>query len=426
MKKKENRNRLNSNHGLLELKGISANDALLQIEQELKDDGLVTHDLGSYTTIKMLPEADLIIQQNLGKNLINQNEYHITTEIHENLIKMLGNLLHAPDNHNVFGSSTTGSSEAIFLSILAAKKKWKKRGYKEKPNIVLCNNAHVSWYKFSSYLDIEVREVAIENINVFPIKKVIEEVDQNSICVVTVLGCTQTGICDPIALLNNELEVLNDQNNWNVGIHVDAAIGGFVVPFLKEKNKQDWDFKLSLVRSINLSGHKFGLVYPGLGWVLFRDQSYFPSELNISSHYLSGSSKSFTLSFSRSSSLVIAQYFNFLHYGIEGYEKIIETSIQNTKQLSILLENTGFFKVLSNNKLPIVIFAFRTKEGFDEKEFTTLIKEKKWMLPYYQLPVNINGTVMRIVVRNDMTISLLKSLVIDMTECYQILKNQYK
>ncbi len=415
-----------SYYNSLKQKGIPSYEALSKIEKELKEDGLLEYDLGSYTTIEMLPEADFIIHQILGKNLVNQNEYHKTTEIHKDLVKTLGDFLHAPEISNVFGSSTTGSSEAIFLAVLAAKWHWKKTNLDGTPNIVLCANAHLCWYKFAKYLDVEVREIEHEDIFEYPINKITERVDENTVCVVAILGCTYLGTCDPIDQLNASLEALNEKNNWNVGIHVDAAIGGFIVPFSDEFSETVWDFKLPLVRSINLSGHKYGLVYPGLGWILFRNENYFQSELSLNSHYLSGSSESFTVNFSRSSSLVIAQYFNFLHYGIEGYQKVVEKCMNHAGLLSNLLSQSEIFEVISEGKLPVVIFRCKVPPSFSIKQFTQLLRNKKWMLPYYSLPDKKRQVVMRIVVRNDMTSVLIKLLVNDLINTYRELESQYE
>lgn len=400
---------------VLNEQGVSPEQAIEMIAKELQGDGLIYYDLGSYTTVEMLPEADYVMQKCLGKNLINHHEYHKTTKIHQKLVHMIGNLLNSPKLDEPFGSSTTGSSEAIFLSILAAKWQWKKKGLQGNPNIVFCNNAHISWYKFSKFLEIDIREVPLEETHDFPLDNVLEQVNQNTIMVVAVLGCTQLGSCDPISLLNEALETINLENNWDVGIHVDAAIGGFIIPFQEEE--RNWDFKLSLVRSINLSGHKYGLVYPGLGWLLFRNESFFPHELNVTSHYLSGSSDSFTVSFSRSASHVMAQYFNFLHYGINGYRKVIRKCMHLTEKLTDLLVESDLFEICSDGSLPMIVFSLKDTVSFDEYVFTGKLREKNWMLPCY--PLSQNGkTVMRIVIRNEMTIPMIRLLASDLIHAY--------
>ncbi len=407
----------------LNIKGIPAFDALNIIQNELKEDGLTNYDLGSYTTIQMLPEADLLIQHSIGKNLVNQNEYPKTTNIHNNLVKTLANLLHAPDADRAFGSSTIGSSEAIFLAILAAKWQWKNRNTGGNPNIVFCSNAHLSWHKFARYLDIETLEVELDTINAFPLDKVMKRIDQDTILVVSILGCTYMGTCDPAQKLNNSLEKLNRENNWDIGIHIDAAIGGFILPFFR-KQQEIWDFKLPLVRSINLSGHKYGLVYPGLGWLLFRDKNYFKSELSMDSNYLNGHFDSYTVNFSRSSSLVIAQYFNFLHYGFEGYQEIVKKCTENANLLCISITDSGYFEVISDMRLPIVVFKFKENPQFNISDFTKLLRERKWMLPNYQLSGNLTDTVMRVVVRDDMSESTIKLLINDLIDCYVTLDNK--
>jgi len=403
----------------------SSKAAFEKIVKTLKKDGIPKYDLGSYTTIKMLPEANNLIQQNMGKNFVNKNEYLKTTKIHDELVKKIATLFNIPDLQQGFGTATSGSSEAIFLALLAAKWHWKKRNIKEKPNVVLCSNAHLCWYKFAKYLDIEVREIALDKINQYPLEKVLHQIDSNTVSIVAILGCTYLGTCDTIEKLNNSLEILNKENSWDVGIHVDAAIGGFVLPFLAENNRL-WDFRLSLVRSINVSSHKYGLVYPGLGWILFKRKEYFNSELRIKSNYLSGVSESYTVNFSKSSALLIAQYFNFLHYGHKGYQKIMNACLLNKDILSISLYETSLFEIVSDKTLPIVVFKFKNAVPFNEASYTKLLRKRNWMLPYYKLSGKIDMTVMRIVIRHDMTNLLLQQLIFDLLDCYHHLLNKSK
>ncbi|MFC5045266.1 glutamate decarboxylase [Aquimarina hainanensis] len=405
--------------------GIPAYEALERISKELEKDGLPNYDLGSYTAIEMPAEAKLLIQLTLGKNMINKNEYSQTTIIHERLVKIIGNLLHVPDENDICGSSTTGSSEAIFMALLAAKWRWKQNGNQGDPNLVLCSNAHISWHKSARFLDIQVREVPLHIVNEYPIEAVRASIDENTIGVVAVLGCTYVGFCDPIVQINEMLEAVNTQYGWDVGIHVDAAIGGFVYPFVAHLQKVRWDFRLPLVKSINLSGHKYGLVYPGLGWLLFRDQNCFPEELKTTAEYLYGVSKSFTVSFSRSSSLIIAQQFCFLHYGMNGYKNIIENCLWNAEILTEAIQKCNFLQLVSESTLPIVAFKFTEEPSFPLVIYTELLRKRKWMLPYYKLSGELEDTVMRIVIRKDMTLEMIFRLVEDLEECYKIVKNEY-
>ena len=399
---------------------ISGKKAYYQIVKELKRDGDPKYDLGSYTAIKMKPEANKLIQRNLGKNFVNKNEYSEVTNIHDKLIKKIGvELLGAPDENQILGSSTVGSSEAIFLALLAAKWHWKKKKLPGKPNVVFCSNAHLCWEKFARYLEIDIREIPLQKYNECPEDEIVNAIDTNTIIVVAILGCTYLGLIDPVEKLHSSLEMLNEKNNWDVGIHVDAAIGGFITPYLSDNSL--WDFRLSLVRSINLSSHKFGLVYPGLGWIIFKDKEYFSSDLSIQSNYLSGVSESFTINFSKSSSPIIAQYFNFLHYGFNGYKEIMESCMDKTVYLSDRINKTSIFDVVSEGKLPVVVFKFKKNPLFNEENYTKQLRKRNWMLPYYQLSGKSNLTVMRIVVRSDMTKSFIKKMITDLVWAYESL-----
>lgn len=401
---------------------MAAADAYQKISQELESDGDPCCDLGSYTAIKMLPEANKIVAENMGKNLINQHEYPQTTVIHNKLVEEIAELLHAPNYSDALGCSTSGSSEAVAIAMLAHKWLWlDRKDRKGSPNIVICSNAHLCWRKFALYFRIDVREVALTEPGLYPLQQMIDQVDNNTICVVAVLGSTYTGFCDPVAALNDALLLLNKSRGWNVGIHVDGAIGGFVLPFLPEASLPAWDFTLPLVRSINLSGHKFGLVYPGLGWLVFRNKALLSAQLSLTSSYLSGDSQSFAITFSRSASLVIAQYFNFLHYGRNGYRRVMERCLLNANYFAEKLVKTDLFELVCDLRLPVVTFRFKRSSDFSEAEFTKQLRVKGWMLPCYQMPVNIPQIVMRVVVREDMVQAKLLRLVNDMKETYQAL-----
>lgn len=399
---------------------ISGRKAYRQITKELKRDGNPKYDLGSYTAIKMRPEANKLIHKNLGKNFVNKNEYLEVTNIHDKLIKKIAlELLGATDEKQVLGSSTVGSSEAIFLALLAAKWHWKKKNLPGNPNVVFCSNAHLCWEKFAKYLEIDIREVPLQRYNEYPKDEIVNAIDVNTIIVVAILGCTYSGLIDPVEKLHASLETLNEKNNWDVGIHVDAAIGGFITPYLSDNTV--WDFRLNLVRSINLSSHKYGLVYPGLGWVLFKDKKYFNSDLSLQSNYLSGVSDSYTINFSKPASPVIAQYFNFLYYGFSGYQEIMESCMTNTSYLSNKINQTNIFDIVSDGKLPIVVFKFKKQTSFREEDFTKLLRSKKWMLPYYQLSGKLNLIVMRVVVKSDMSQNFIQSLTSDLVWAYKYL-----
>ena len=398
----------------LNAEGMSARCVYEKISQELAIDGDPYKDLGSFTAVRMCPQASHLVMDNMGINLANQNEYPQTTKIHKVLVKTIATLLHAPNDQQAAGCSTSGSSEACAIAMVAHKGRWKERAAPtDKPNIVMGSNAHLCWRKFAMYFDIEIREVAFNEFNQYPLDEMLSLVDQNTICVLTVMGSTFTGFCDPIKAINDGLAELNQRHGWQVGIHVDAAIGGFIRPFLDDPSLPEWDFTLPLVQSINLSGHKYGLVYPGLGWLILRDSTILPEKMNMTASYLTGDTQSFAITFSRSSSLVIAQYFNFLCYGMAGYQAVMAECLRHAKQLSSALNKLDGVKVISQQILPVVAFLLEDDTEGVSETFTAQLKLKGWQIPCYMMPNNIKKKVMRIVIREDMTDARLNELIQD-------------
>ena len=397
--------------------GMPASKALHEIDRLLETDGDPYFDLGSYTTVEMEPEADRLIQGMMRKNLANKNEFRSTYSIQQLVISGIASMLHAPANH--FGTATAGSSEAAFLALIGAKYAWNQTKPKGLPNIVLCSNAHLCWKRAATFLDIEVREVALSDLNNYPLQPILDQVNENTILVIVTLGCTNVGLCDPIERLNQALLTLNEQHGRNTGIHVDAAIGGFVFPFSSQSRKP-WDFQLPTVKSINISGHKYGLVYPGIGWLVFRTHDCFAPELIGSYEYLLGTSQSATINFSQSACFILGQYFNFLHYGHKGYRQIIDECFEKTDFLSSQLQAHPDFEVVPYSETPIVVFSLKSTEAHSEKmkRYSGLMRTRKWMLPHYALPTSNPKEVMRIVIRRDMTWPRLKSLTKDLLEVY--------
>lgn len=399
--------------------GITAEQALNQVKKMLAMDGDPYFDLGSYTSVEMETEADMLINDMLKKNLINKNEFEATTLIHEYLVGIIGDMLHANDPGRL-GTATVGSSEAALLALLGAKHYKKNYSDYSKLNIVLCSNAHICWHRAAKYLDLEVREIFLENTKVYPIEKVLQQIDENTVLIIATMGCTNLGLCDDICNLSRRLKILNLKFDWDLGIHVDAAIGGFVFPFLEEQPKV-WDFRLASVRSINLSGHKYGLVYPGLGWLIFSNKKYFSEQLITSYDYLYGTSQSFTLNFSQNSCFVVAQYFNFLHYGMAGYRKIIGECMEKARYLSERIAESPYFELVTQPQIPLIVFALKNKQSplEDEYLFCKQLRKRKWMLPTYMLPATLDQKVMRIVIRKDMTWDRVKQLADDLEGVYE-------
>jgi glutamate decarboxylase len=408
--------------------GMPADDALLYIQQQMDLDGRISLDLGSFTTTRMHKNADELILQNLGKNLVNQPEFPRMSQMQQEVINMLATLYNASKAESYRGAPTVGSSEAIMLGLLSHKRQWEIRREKEgkstaNPNIVFSADAHICWHKFANYFSVELREIGINNPTDYPLEDMLKEIDENTIAVGAVLGTTYTGVVDPVKRLNSALEGINAQNGWDVGIHVDAASAGFILPFIRPE--LEWDFRLPLVRTINVSGHKFGMVYPDMGWLLFRDTNQLHDSLVYKVSYLGDEEETFTLNFSRGSWAIYAQYFNILHYGREGYKHTMEDCMSNATRFASYLRESGRFEVLSDLELPIVAFRFSQDPGFTKQQYAHRMKERNWMLPVYQLPKNLEGQyIMRVVFRPDMTEQMTDFLWNTMDEEYTNLESK--
>jgi len=386
-------------------KGIPANAAYQLVHDELNLDGNPALNLASFVTTWMEPEARKLINENLHKNFIDHDEYPQTEVIHERLVNMLARLFNSPKECTSLGSATIGSSEAIMLALLGHKWSWKKRRQAEgkpydKPNIVCGTDTHICWDKFARYFDVECRLIPMTTdcFTVTP-EKVADLIDENTICVGVILGTTFTGEADPIKKINDLLIKVKKEKGWDIPIHVDGASGGFVVPFTNPNFK--WDFRLERVKSINVSGHKYGLVYPGLGWVIFRDETDFPQELIFKVNYLGGEMPTYTLNFSRGSAMVIAQYYNFLRLGREGYTEIMINAMRNAQYLARRLADSGRFVMINESQLlPIVAMRLKAASRFTVFDLSDKIRERGWIISAYTLPPKAETlAIMRVVVR---------------------------
>lgn len=306
------------------------------ITDELNLDGNPSLNLASFVTTWMEPEARELMSATISKNFVDADEYPQSAEIHDRCVNIVASLFNAPPSEQAVGCATVGSSEAIHLAGLALKWRWRdKMAFMgkacDKPNIVMGHNVQVCWEKFARYFDVEPRYVELtQDRYIIGVDEAIEKVDENTIAVVGILGSTYTGEYEPIAELASALDELQSRTGIDVPIHVDAASGGFVAPFIQPKLV--WDFRLTRVVSINTSGHKYGLVYPGVGWIVWRDKAHLPEDLIFHVNYLGGDHPTFNLNFSRSAGQIIAQYYNFLRLGRVGYTEIMK-SLSSTAQL---------------------------------------------------------------------------------------------
>jgi len=397
--------------------GMTAEEAKRLIEEEMVLDGLPMRNLATFVTTWMEPEADQVIAESLHTNFIDHAEYPQTAEIEQRCIRMLADLFHAPGQTT--GARTQGSSEAIMLGALSLKWRWRARREAagkatDRPNLVFGGDVHVVWEKFCRYFDVEPRIVPLapEKYTIGP-ADIEPHIDENTIGVAAVLGTTFTGHADDIRGINDLLVGLKNDQGSDVPMHVDAASGGFVWPFLYPDS--EWDFRLEQVRSINVSGHKFGLVYPGIGWLVFRESSDLPEDLVFYENYLGKRDATFTLNFSTGSAMVLAQYYNFVRLGHSGYRYIMETMKYNARTLAREIAATGQFEIIGGaeeEQLPLVAFKLKSEHDYDEFDVAAqLAAERGWMVPAYTLPPNAEHIkIMRALVKQTLSYSLTVAL----------------
>src|SRR3954452_18696669 len=374
--------------------GMSPVDAMRLVDEDLALEGDPMRNLATFVTTWMEPEAQRIIAENLHRNFIDHAEYPVSAEIEQRCIRMLADLFHAPGETT--GGRTQGSSEAIMLGALSLKWKWKERREAEnlstdQPNLVFGGDVHVVWEKFCRYFDVEPRIIPLaEGKYTIGPDDVAPYLDENTIGVVAVLGTTFTGHKDDVVGINDLLVATKQEKGLDIPMHVDGASGGFVWPFLYPDSA--WDFRLEQVRSINVSGHKYGLVYPGIGWLGFRETSDLAKDLVFYENYLGKTDATFTLNFSTGASMVLAQYYNFVRLGREGYTYIMRQMQENARTLAGNLRDTGRFEVIGDDleQLPLVAFRLSGDDrAYDESDVAwQLTAERGWMVPAYTLPPN--------------------------------------
>ena len=408
--------------------GMRAVDAMRLIGEELVLDGIPMRNLATFVTTWMEPEAQRVIAENLHRNFIDHAEYPQTAEIEQRCIRMLAHLFHAPGETT--GARTQGSSEAIMLGALSLKWKWRARREKagkstDRPNLVFGGDVHVVWEKFCRYFDVEPRIIPLQEdkYTIGP-QDVEPHVDENTIGVAAVLGTTFTGHSDDIVGINDLLVELHEKRGFDVPLHVDAASGGFVWPFLYPHS--EWDFRLERVRSINVSGHKFGLVYPGIGWLIFRETGDLAEDLVFYENYLGKRDATFTLNFSTGSAMVLAQYYNFVRFGHDGYRYIMETMQQNARDLAKRIAGIGEFELIGaedEEQLPLVAFKLTGEHNYDEFDVASqLASERGWMVPAYTLPPNADHIkIMRALVKLTLGHTLATTLADDIAQACETL-----
>ncbi|KAF1811751.1 glutamate decarboxylase/sphingosine phosphate lyase [Eremomyces bilateralis CBS 781.70] len=402
--------------------------AYRMIRDELTLDGTPTLNLASFVTTYMEDEAEKLMTMCLPKNFIDYEEYPVSADIQNRCVCMIARLFNISyrSGRQPVGTSTVGSSEAIMLAVLAMKKRWQikmREAGKDAstPNMIMSASVQVCWEKAARYFDVEERFVncTAERYVIDP-EQAVDLVDENTIGICTILGSTYTGEYEDIKGINDILE----EKNLDVPIHVDAASGGFVTPFVNPDLV--WDFRLSKVVSINVSGHKYGLVYPGVGWCVWKDPEYLPKDLIFNINYLGADQASFTLNFSRGASQIIGQYYQLIRLGKVGYRSIMLNITRIADYLSAALQALGFLIMSKGGGQGLPLVAFRLdmdqEYEFDEYAVAHQLRERGWIVPAYTSPPTASIKMMRIVVREDFSRSRCDALIADMKFTLETLK----
>ncbi|MFL6144798.1 MAG: glutamate decarboxylase [Labedaea sp.] len=381
------------------------------VRSRLLLDGRAALNLATFCTTTAEPELERIYAETASINLMNREEYPASSDLERECVNALAGLWHERDGRFV-GCSTSGSSEAVMLGGLAMLRYWHERGAGSdggRANLVFGSHVHVCWPKFCNYWNVEARVLPIaEGRTVLDPERTVAAVDEHTIGVIGVLGSTQDGRYDPIAEIAAGLDQLAASGGPDVPLHIDAASGGFVAPFLDATTP--WDFALARVRSINASGHKFGLVYPGAGWCLWRDPEYLPESLIFDCNVLGGHHPTFTLNFSRSASGVVAQYYQFLRNGMSGYRRIAQRCRETARHVAAGIQMLGRYEIVGDGEdLPVVAFRLHDTNaaGFTVYHLSEALKGDGWHVPAYSLPPNLDHVdVIRVVCRQGFTIDL--------------------
>jgi glutamate decarboxylase len=393
--------------------GAGAEMAYDLISSELLLDGQARLNLATFVTTWMPAIGARLMAETADKNMIDKDEYPQTAEVEARCVNILADLWNAPEHENATGCSTTGSSEAAMLAGMALKWRWRERMQKagkpaDRPNLVMGANVQVCWEKFCRYWEVEPRLVPMEGDTYhLTAERAVAHCDENTIGVVAILGSTFDGSYEPVWEIAQALDVLENEQGIHVPVHVDAASGGFVAPFLAPE--LEWDFRIPRVQSINASGHKYGLVYPGVGWAVWRDRTALPRDLVFDVNYLGGHMPTFSLNFSRPGSEVIAQYFMFMSLGRAGYTEIMKNLRTIAVHLSKGISEMGPYRLISEGReLPVFAFALDPKvTNYTVFDVSERLRERGWLVPAYTFPENRQDlSVLRVVVRVGMHLEM--------------------
>jgi glutamate decarboxylase len=400
---------------------MSNEDAYDLITSDLLLDGSARLNLATFVTTNMPERAARLMAETADKNMIDKDEYPQTAEIERRCVNIISHLWNSPSGDTATGCSTTGSSEAVMLCAMALKWRWRQKRQAaglpaDKPNLVMGANVQVCWEKFCRYWEVEPRLVPLDhqNLHLTP-ERAVEHCDENTIGVAALLGSTFDGSYEPVREIASALDQLQARAGLDIPIHVDAASGGFVAPFLQPD--LEWDFRLDRVQSINASGHKYGLVYPGVGWAIWRNADALPEDLVFNVNYLGGNMPTFSLNFSRPGSEVVAQYYMFTSLGFDGYRRVQHHSSALAQYLAKSIEAIGPYQLISDGRqLPVFSFALKPHvANYTVFDVSARLRERGWLIPAYTYPENRQDlAVLRIVVRSGMTFEMGDDLLDDL------------
>jgi glutamate decarboxylase len=404
--------------------GVPADVAFRIVNDELMLDGNARQNLATFCQTWFDDEVHKLMDVSIDKNMIDKDEYPATAALEDRCVHMIAGLWNSPEAATTIGCSTTGSSEAAMLAGLALKWKWRARRAKsgagaERPNLVT-GPVQVCWHKFGRYFDVEIREVPVERgrLGLTP-ETVLARVDENTIGVVPTLGVTFTCQYEPVAEIAAALDGLQERTGLDVPIHVDAASGGFLAPFASPDLL--WDFRLPRVRSINASGHKFGLAPLGVGWVIWREKTDLPDDLIFRVNYLGGDMPTFALNFSRPGGQIACQYYLLLHLGRDGYRRVHETCYGVAGHIARELERIGPFEILfdgdKRSGIPAVSWTLRDPASapYSLFDLSDRLRSRGWQVAAYTMVPNLQETaVMRVLVRHGFSRDLADALLDDL------------
>jgi glutamate decarboxylase len=409
--------------------GLDPDLAYQVVHDELMLDGNARLNLATFVTTWMEPQASRLMSETFDKNMIDKDEYPRTAELESRCVRMLAHLWHAEDPDRAVGCSTTGSSEACMLAGLALKRRWQHKRRADgkptdRPNIVMGINVQICWEKFANYWDVEARLVPMDGDRLhLSAAEAVARCDENTIGVVAILGSTFDGSYEPVAEICAALDEFQQRTGHDIPVHVDGASGAMVAPFCDPD--LEWDFRLPRVASINTSGHKYGLVYPGVGWAVWRDKAALPEDLVFRVNYLGGDMPTFALNFSRPGSQVVAQYYNFLRLGFDGYRRVQLYCREVATWLAGEIGKLGPFQLLTNgDQLPVFAFTLSDEiTRYSVFDVSAALRQAGWLVPAYTFPDNRSDlSALRIVVRNGFGRDLAELLLDDLRRTLPVLE----